>query len=295
MLFYGADWIVKGGSQLAKYFGLSTIVIGLTVVAFGTSLPELVVSLAAALEGSPTIAIGNVVGSNIANVGLVLGLSSLVFPITIKFTQVKIDLGIYMVVCLLFTYFCMDGEIIRMEGLILFACIIAYTWFAITHPAKNRDPEIGQINPNVPLSKLLLLILFGILLLSIGANIFITGAIDIARYFGVSEIVIGMTIVALGTSLPELATSVIAAFRKESAISIGNIIGSNLFNLLSVIGLVSVISPLESPVEILHFEIPYMVVYGLILIPIGHMPQPIHRGTALLLLLGYGVFIYQIF
>jgi cation:H+ antiporter len=295
MLFYGADWIVKGGSQLAKYFGLSTIVIGLTVVAFGTSLPELVVSLAAALEGSPTIAIGNVVGSNIANVGLVLGLSSLVFPITIKFTQVKIDLGIYMVVCLLFTYFCMDGEIIRMEGLILFACIIAYTWFAITHPAKNRDPEIGQINPNVPLSKLLLLILFGILLLSIGANIFITGAIDIARYFGVSEIVIGMTIVALGTSLPELATSVIAAFRKESAISIGNIIGSNLFNLLSVIGLVSVISPLESPVEILHFEIPYMVVYGLVLIPIGHMPQPIHRGTALLLLLGYGVFIYQMF
>ena len=295
MLFYGADWIVKGGSQLAKYFGLSTIVIGLTVVAFGTSLPELVVSLAAALEGSPTIAIGNVVGSNIANVGLVLGLSSLVFPITIKFTQVKIDLGIYMVVCLLFTYFCMDGEIIRMEGLILFACIIAYTWFAITHPAKNRDPEIGQINPNVPLSKLLLLILFGILLLSIGANIFITGAIDIARYFGVSEIVIGMTIVALGTSLPELATSVIAAFRKESAISIGNIIGSNLFNLLSVIGLVSVISPLESPVEILHFEIPYMVVHGLVLIPIGHMPQPIHRGTAFLLLLGYGVFIYQMF
>jgi cation:H+ antiporter len=132
-------------------------------------------------------------------------------------------------------------------------------------------------------------------LLSIGANIFITGAIDIARYFGVSEIVIGMTIVALGTSLPELATSVIAAFRKESAISIGNIIGSNLFNLLSVIGLVSVISPLESPVEILHFEIPYMVVYGLVLIPIGHMPQPIHRGTALLLLLGYGVFIYQMF
>jgi cation:H+ antiporter len=295
LLFYGADWIVKGGSQLAKYFGLSTIVIGLTVVAFGTSLPELVVSLTAALEGSPTIAVGNVVGSNIANVGLVLGLSSLVFPITMKFAQIKIDLGIYMIVCLLFTYFCMDGEIIRMEGLILFACIIAYTWFAIIHSPKNKDPEIGQINQNVPLSKSLLLVMFGIIFLSFGANIFITGAMDIARYFGVSEIVIGMTIVALGTSLPELATSVIAAFRKESAISIGNIIGSNLFNLLSVIGLVSVISPLESPVEIIHFEIPYMVVYGFILIPIGLMPQPIHRGTAILLLLGYGVFIFQMF
>ena len=295
VLFYGADWIIKGGSQLAKYFGLSTIVIGLTVVAFGTSLPELVVSLAAALEGSPTIAVGNVIGSNIANVGLVLGLSSLVFPLTIKFTQIKIDLSIYMIVCLLFTYFCMDGEIIRMEGLILFACIIAYTWFAIRHPAKKKDPQIDQINPNVPLSKTLLLILFGILSLSFGANIFITGAIDIARYFGISEVVIGMTIVALGTSLPELATSVIAAFRKESAISIGNIIGSNLFNLLSVIGLVSMISPLESPKEIIHFEIPYMVVYGLVLVPISLMPQPIHRGTALLLLLGYGMFIFQMF
>ena len=296
MLFYGAEWIVRGGSQLAKYFGLSAIVIGLTVVAFGTSLPELVVSLAAALEGSSTIAVGNVIGSNIANVGLVLGLSSLVFPLTMKFSQVKIDLGIYMIVCLLFTYFCMDGQIIRMEGLILFACIIAYTWFSITyHPAKNKNPEIGQINTNIALSKSLLLIILGILLLSFGASIFITGAIDIARYFGISEIVIGMTIVALGTSLPELATSVIASFRKESAISIGNIIGSNLFNLLSVIGLVSTISPLESPVEIIHFEIPYMVVYGLILIPIGLMPQPIHRGTALLLLLGYGVFIFQMF
>jgi len=295
ILFYGADWIVKGGSQLAKYFGLSAIVIGLTVVAFGTSLPELVVSFAAALEGSSTIAVGNVVGSNIANVGLVLGLSSLVFPLTMKFSQVKIDLVIYIIVCLLFTYFCADGEIIRMEGLILISCIIAYTWFAITNPAKNRDHEIGQINPNVSLSKSLLLIVFGILLLSFGANIFVTGAIDIARYFGISEIVIGMTIVALGTSLPELATSVIASFRKESAISIGNIIGSNLFNLLSVIGLVSMISPLESPVEIIHFEIPYMIVYGLILIPIGLMPQPIHRGTALLLLLGYGVFISQMF
>jgi len=295
VLFYGADWIIKGGSQLAKYFGLSTIVIGLTVVAFGTSLPELVVSLAAALEGSPTIAVGNVIGSNIANVGLVLGLSSLVFPLTIKFTQVKIDLGIYMIVCLLFTYFCMDGQIIRMEGLILFACIIAYTWFSITYPAKNKNPEIGQINTNIALSKSLLLIILGILLLSFGASIFITGAIDIARYFGISEIVIGMTIVALGTSLPELATSVIASFRKESAISIGNIIGSNLFNLLLVIGLVSTISPLESPLEIIHFEIPYMVVYGLILIPIGLMPQPIHRGTAIFLLLGYGVFIFQMF
>ena len=295
MLFFGAEWIVKGGSQLAKYFGLSAIVIGLTVVAFGTSLPELVVSLAAALEGSSTIAVGNVIGSNIANVGLVLGLSSLVFPLTMKFSQVKIDLGIYMIVCLLFTYFCMDGQIIRMEGLILFACIIAYTWFSITYPAKNKNPEIGQINTNIALSKSLLLIILGILLLSFGASIFINGAIDIARYFGISEVVIGMTIVALGTSLPELATSVIAAFRKESAISIGNIIGTNLFNLLSVIGLVSMISPLESPVKIIHFEIPYMVIYGLVLVPISLMPQPIHRGSALLLLLGYGMFIFQMF
>ena len=294
MLFYGADFIVKGGSQLASRFGLSPIVIGLTVVAFGTSLPELVVSIVAAIEGSSPIAIGNVVGSNIANVGLVLGLSSLIFPLKINLIQIKRDLIIYIFVCAIFSLFCMNGTITREEGLILFLSVIMYTWYSFYNPTISDNKNIIDENP----SKLWMLYLFifsGIALLSFGANLFIKGAIDIARYFGISEIVIGMSIVALGTSLPELATSVIASFRKEHGISIGNIIGSNLFNLLSVLGIVSLLSPIESPKEILFFEIPYMVIYGLILFPIAWMKQPIHRLTSISLLVGYVFFIYQLF
>ncbi len=295
MLFYGAEFIVKGGSRLARYFGLSPIVIGLTVVAFGTSLPELVVSIVAAIGGSSPIAIGNVVGSNIANVGLVLGISSLIFPIKINLSQIKNDLIIYIFVCLMFSAFCMNGSISRQEGLILFLSVLIYTWYSFYYSSsKNNDEDVNDKNPS-NLRMLFILIISGITLLSFGANLFVKGAIDIARYFGISEIVIGMTIVALGTSLPELATSVIASFRKEHAISIGNIVGSNLFNLLSVIGIVSLVSPIESPKEILFFEIPYMIIYGLILFPIGMLKQPIHRLTAAFLLIGYLLFIYQLF
>ena len=295
MLFYGAEFIVKGGSRLARYFGLSPIVIGLTVVAFGTSLPELVVSIVAAIGGSSPIAIGNVVGSNIANVGLVLGISSLIFPIKINLSQIKNDLIIYIFVCLMFSTFCMNGSISRQEGLILFLSVLVYTWYSFYYSSsKNNDEDVNDKNPS-NLRMLFILIISGITLLSFGANLFVKGAIDIARYFGISEIVIGMTIVALGTSLPELATSVIASFRKEHAISIGNIVGSNLFNLLSVIGIVSLVSPIESPKEILFFEIPYMIIYGLILFPIGMLKQPIHRLTAAFLLIGYLLFIYQLF
>ena len=295
MLFYGAEFIVKGGSRLARYFGLSPIVIGLTVVAFGTSLPELVVSIVAAIGGSSPIAIGNVVGSNIANVGLVLGISSLIFPIKINLSQIKNDLIIYIFVCLMFSAFCMNGSISRQEGLILFLCVLVYTWYSFYYSSsKNNDEDVNDKNPS-NLRMLFILIISGITLLSFGANLFVKGAIDIARYFGISEIVIGMTIVALGTSLPELATSVIASFRKEHAISIGNIVGSNLFNLLSVIGIVSLVSPIESPKEILFFEIPYMIIYGLILFPNGMLKQPIHRLTAAFLLIGYLLFIYQLF
>ena len=295
MLFYGAEFIVKGGSQLARYFGLSPIVIGLTVVAFGTSLPELVVSIVAAIGGSSPIAIGNVVGSNIANVGLVLGISSLIFPIKINLSQIKNDLIIYIFVCLMFSAFCMNGSISRQEGLILFLSVLIYTWYSFYYSSsKNNDEDVNDKNPS-NLRMLFILIISGITLLSFGANLFVKGAIDIARYFGISEIVIGMTIVALGTSLPELATSVIASFRKEHAISIGNIVGSNLFNLLSVIGIVSLLSPIESPKEILFYEIPYMIIYGLILFPIGMLKQPIHRLTAAFLLIGYLLFIYQLF
>ena len=224
MLFYGAEFIVKGGSQLARYFGLSPIVIGLTVVAFGTSLPELVVSIVAAIGGSSPIAIGNVVGSNIANVGLVLGISSLIFPIKINLSQIKNDLIIYIFVCLMFSAFCMNGSISRQEGLILFLSVLIYTWYSFYYSSsKNNDEDVNDKNPS-NLRMLFILIISGITLLSFGANLFVKGAIDIARYFGISEIVIGMTIVALGTALPELATYRNCFFSKSNRVSERNTI-----------------------------------------------------------------------
>lgn len=292
LLYYGANWIVRGGSRLAAQIGLSPLVIGLTVVAFGTSLPEMVVSLTAAVKDSSTIAIGTVIGSNIANVGLVMGLSALLFPITITFSRIRYDLIIYLFAALLFTYFCSDGHIERWEGAVLFAGIIMYTGYCIILPhrrvPKNKDGKDS-------ISKCVLYLLIGAVLLYFGSNLFVEGAIFLAKILGVSEIVIGMSIVALGTSLPELATSIVAAFHKESGISVGNIIGSNLFNILSVIGLVSFLHPLDSPQEIMFLEIPFMIAFGVILFPIALMKQPIPKFSAGVLLAGYILFIFLLF
>ena len=293
LLYFGAEWIVKGGVSIAKRFGISTLVVGLTVVAFGTSLPELVVSIIAAIENSSTLAIGNAVGSNIANIGLALALSSLIFPITINYLPIKRDLWIYLLACLLFILFVFDGRLSRFEGLFLFIGLVFYIIICINKPLN--DEYEPQDHLEYPLVKSITSIIAGILSLAFGANLFVDGAIYLARYLGVSEIVIGMSIVALGTSLPELATSAMAAFRKESAISVGNIVGSNIFNILSVLGITSLITPLASPKEILYFELPVMVLFGLAIIVIAKLSQPIHRVYSAILLLGYLLFIYLLF
>ena len=293
LLYFGAEWIVKGGVSVAKRFGISTLVVGLTVVAFGTSLPELVVSIIAAIENSSTLAIGNAVGSNIANIGLALALSALIFPITINYLPIKRDLWIYLFACLLFILFVFDGRLSRFEGLFLFIGLVFYIIICIHNPLN--DEYEPQDHLEYSLAKATTYIIAGILSLAFGANLFVDGAIYLARYLGVSEIVIGMSIVALGTSLPELATSAMAAFRKESAISVGNIVGSNIFNILSVLGITSLITPLDSPKEILYFELPVMVLFGLAIIGIAKLPQPIHRSYSAILLLGYLLFIYLLF
>ncbi|MBT3479524.1 MAG: calcium/sodium antiporter [Candidatus Marinimicrobia bacterium] len=292
MLFYGAEWIVKGSSGIAQRLGISPLVVGLTVVAFGTSLPELIVSIIASMEGSSSIAVGNVVGSNIANVGLVLGLSALIFPISVNYDHLKRDMFIYLCACALFILFAFDGRLSRFEGTILFISLIFYILLCI------KNPHTGESKTEKPQGKTFSLVLFviaGILLLAFGADLFVDGAIFLARFIGVSEIVIGMTVVAFGTSLPELATSAMAAFRNESAISVGNIIGSNIFNILSVLGLASIINPLDSPKEIMSFEVPLMIGYGVVMILIAKMQQPINRFISATLLGGYFIFIYLLF
>ncbi len=292
LLYYGAEWIVRGGSHLAARMGLSPLVIGLTIVAFGTSLPEMVVSLAAAVKDTSSIAIGNVVGSNIANVGLVMGLSAFMFPVTITYLNIRKDLMIYMLAAMVFTYFCADGVIQKYEGAILFGGIIGYTWYAITHP-RHRVEKNSEGKDSV--SKCLFYLLFGSVFLYFGSKFFVEGAVSLAELLGVSNVAIGMSVVALGTSLPELATSIVAAYHKEHGISVGNIIGSNLFNILSVIGLVSFLYPLRVPGEIMFFEIPYMLAFGVVLFPVALMKQPVAKATSAILLIGYITFIVLLF
>jgi len=293
MLFYGAEWIVKGGANIAERLGIPSLVVGLTVVAFGTSLPELIVSITAAIEGSSAIAVGNVVGSNVANVGLVLGLSALIFPVTMNYDVLKRDLLIYLGVCGLFVLFAFDGRLSRFEGMILFISLIFYVLTCIRNlKGKERQPKIETGDST---GKLVVYIIAGIILLAFGADLFVDGAIFMVRFLGVSEVAIGMSVVAFGTSLPELATSAVAAFRKESAISVGNIVGSNIFNILSVLGLASIIKPLDSPTAIMTHEVPFMIGYGIAMIFIAKIQQPIHRFVSAILLAGYFVFLYILF
>jgi len=293
MLYLGSEWIVKGSVSIADRLGISPLVIGLTIVAFGTSLPELIVSIIAAIEGSSEIAVGNVVGSNIANVGLVLGLSAIIFPISIYYSHLRRDLFIYLGVCALFILFAFDGRISRFEGMILFISLIFYVLMSIKHPNGDKSgSEEGAIGS---LGRLAAYIVAGIVLLAFGANLFVDGAIFLARLLGVSEITIGMSVVAFGTSLPELATSAMAAYRKESAISIGNIIGSNIFNILSVLGIASMVQPLDSPKSIMHLEVPMMIGFGIAMILMAKLSQPINRFTSFLLLVGYLSFLYLLF
>ena len=291
-LFFGADWLVKSSVFFAKRLKISSLVIGLTVVAFGTSLPELIISLQAVLKDASPIAIGNIVGSNIANVGLVLGLSSLIFPITIYFDRIKRDLYIYLLVCIVFVIFLSDGLISRIEGIILFTGLIFYTWSCIKF---RHAHDVESVSPTGGVGKALILFVVGITGLYFGADLFIKGAMDLATILGVSEVVIGMSIVALGTSLPELSTSIVASFHKEHGISVGNIIGSNLFNILSVIGIVGIVKPIVSPPEIMVFEIPIMIIFGIVLIPLALVKQPISRIYSFVLIAAYLAFIYGLF
>lgn len=293
MLYIGSEWIVKGGIGVAERYGISTIVIGLTVVAFGTSLPELLVSLNAAFQGSSSLAIGNAIGSNIANVGLVLSLSAFIFPITMNYSLIRRDIFVYFFSCAVFVIFSLDGRLSKFEGAFFVNTLLFYIIYSIKKPVKN-DIEIEDFNGG-NMGEMFLFIIFGIVGLALGADLFVEGSVFIARYFGISEVVIGMSIVAFGTSLPELATSAMAAYKKESAISIGNIIGSNIFNILCVLGVTSVVQPLSAKWIDIRFQVGVMIIYGLLIMLASLLTQPIKRTLSASMFIGYIIFIYLLF
>lgn len=247
MLMKGADWFVDGASKIADKFGIPHLVIGLTIVAFGTSAPEAAVSISAALKGSVDLAISNVVGSNILNVLVILGLASIIYPLAVKPSTIKIDIPfVFGISILLLIFGVADGKIGRIEGIIFWILLAVDIIYMIKLAMKGQGEgeEIAEADENDTMVKLLALIIIGGVLIIWGSDITVDAATAIAQKFGMSERLIGLTIVAFGTSLPELVTSCVAAKKKETDIAVGNIVGSNLFNILFVLGTTAVITPI---------------------------------------------------
>ena len=289
ILLLGGDFLVRGAVALARKIGVSPLVIGLTVVAFGTSAPELIVSIEAALDGVPGLAIGNVVGSNIANVFLVLGAPALVFPIVCQAPSLNRDVVVMIAASLLFVAFCWGGTLVAWQGAILVTLLVA---FLIHSYVSERDDgqgheEHGEEFDGVGMFPQSTLVFFGfigvgLIGLLFGSHILIDGAVGIARAWGVSETVIGLTLVALGTSLPELATTIVAAMRNHGGIAVGNVVGSNMFNILGVMGITSMIIPVPIPAQTLHFDLWIMVAAALVLLPFAFRQIPIGRTAGFL-------------
>ncbi len=252
VLSWGANLFVQSASHLARRFGISPVIIGLTVVAFGTSAPELAVSIMAVLQGNSDIAMGNVVGSNIFNVAFILGLCSLIKPLFVSSQLIRIDIPIMVISSLCLFLFSQDYSISRTEGAFLTAGIVLYILLQVRLAVKGKDSDTEyetEFSGEGNLGKDLLILIFGLGALVLGANYFVDGAVLGARLLGWSEAVIGLTIIAAGTSLPEVATSVAATLKGERDIAIGNVVGSNIFNILSVIGITSIVSANGLPVS----------------------------------------------
>ncbi len=289
ILTFGAEALVRGASAVALRLGIAPLVIGLTIVAFGTSAPELAVSLKSALAGNSGIALGNVIGSNIANIGLILALTALIRPIKVQSQMVKRDIPLMIAASVLFWFMLFDGELSFVDGLILVIALISYLVFSYIS-SKNSNEEIDvDTTPQNPLLSTVLIVV-GIGMLVGGGILFVDGAVDLAKAFGVSEVVIGLTIVAIGTSMPELVTSVVAALKGESDIAIGNIVGSNLFNILAILGITSLIQPVSSA-GLQSFDFAVMLALAVVLLPFAWTGLRIGRREGGVLLASYLAYI----
>ena len=300
LLFFGGDWLVDGGVSLARRFRISTLVIGMTIVAFGTSAPELLVSTISSIKGNAGIAMGNVVGSNIANIGLILGLTALICPIETDNGLVIRHGSVMIAASLLLLVFALNSGISRIEGLTLFACLILFTTLSIrkgrTQP-QEADTD-GQEGKPMTILAAVGLIILSCAMLAFGADILVDGATTLASAMGVSDKVIGLTIVALGTSLPELAASVAAAVKKQMDISIGNIIGSNIFNILCVLGVSTSIKPISFEFTYYLSDFIWMLGFSVFILVFTTMRKKkgrLGRTAGILFLLAYAIYAWSLF
>ncbi len=287
-LYYGAEYLIDNGKKLAIYLEISPIIIGLTIVAFGTSLPEMIVSLLANLKGEGGIALGNIIGSNIANIGLVLGVSALLSPISLQFSKARTDFLFLVFISFLLVAICYLGEITKIHGFIFVLLLAGYLRSLFNRGKVNNGNT--EFTDKIPM--VICLTILGIFLLYSGTELFIRGSIGIAEIFGVTNTTIGLTLIALGTSAPELAASISAARKGESDMIIGNIIGSNLFNILAVIGFTSIFKNINIKFNELQYSIYIFIGLSCLLPIILLINNKINRFTGFVFCFTYGIFLY---
>lgn len=299
LLIFGGNWLLKSAVGLSLLLKIPKIVIGMTVVSFATSAPELIVSLKAALEGHADIAFGNVIGSNIANLGLVLAITILISTISVEKSFYKTDWPVMMLSSImLYGFIFSDGELQQYEGVILFSFLLIFLIYLLKFQKPAVVEEVANDNSEMPLYKIIFLLSIGGLALWGGSELLIKGAVGIAETFNISKRIIGITVVSIGTSIPELAASVIAALKKEKAISLGNLIGSNVFNILAVLGLTAIITPIKIlDYGLLNNDIFWMLAFALIVLPLNFVPTKMKLGwkEGIILIGMYGAFMYAMF
>jgi cation:H+ antiporter len=293
LLMEGTGWLVRGAARLGASSGISLLAIGLTVVALGTSAPKLAVTLQSTFSGQPDIAIGNVIGSNILNILFILGLSTLITPLAVSTQLIRLEVPLMIAASTLIYLLALDGQLSRLDGGLLFFGMLVYIMFSIDryHQENIEVPKEyteRYILENKGILKSLGLIFMGLVLLVLGARWSVAGAVEMAQFFGVSELIMGLTLIAMGTSLPEIAASAIASLKGERDIAVGNVVGSNLFNLLAVLGFTSLLTPIGIPVSqtALSFDIPVMLAATVACLPIFFTGHLIARWEGVLFL-GY--------
>jgi len=303
LLIWGADRFVAGAAAIAGNLGVSVLIIGLTIVSLGTSAPEILVSSIAAWEGNPGLAIGNALGSNIANIGLILGLTALIAPIRIQSHMLKKELPILLAITLIALALMWDGVLGRLDGVALLAgLVLVIFWLVRQGLESRRDPLLSELDAEVParidMGHAVMWFLIGLMVLLVSSRMLVWGAVSIAHALGISDVVIGLTIVALGTSLPELAASIMSIVKGEHDLAIGNVVGSNMFNLLAVLGMPGIIRPGKFPAEVLSRDYPVMIGLTLLMFIMayglrgaGHINR--YEGAILLIVyLGYMALLY---
>ncbi|MFW6354313.1 MAG: calcium/sodium antiporter [Verrucomicrobiota bacterium] len=298
LLWLGAEGLVRGSASLALRFGIPPLIVGLTVVAYGTSAPELLVSVRAAFEGQGDIALGNVVGSNIFNICVILGLAALIQPLRVQSRILRIDMPLLVGVSLVLVLLMLDGTVSRLDAALLAVGVLLYTLLNVRLARREPEAVAAEFADTVPAQPRavwldLAFIAGGLILLAGGADTLVRSAITLARSFGLSEAVIGLTIIAAGTSMPELATSVVAALRRQADISIGNIVGSNLYNILGILGISGLIVPLQAP-GLTHLDLALMLGTSVLLLPLMWTGFVLKRWEGALLLLAYAGYLWSL-